>query len=517
MRKGQLSGHTPKMFKSRTLTAHEIFQCLYVDDGAFPFDSRESLEKGMTLIFHHFAKFGLQMHIGRNGEMSKTECVFFPPPQFFKHRRTPRIMESRRQTRSMTRSTNNPTTEDAPTLEDDDEQNDQQRENEGEVYDALEETKKIEVADGYVTFTRSFKYLGLAISYNLRDDDDVCARIAAANASMGALKDVWRNPHLDVYSKYLLFRAIPMNLLLWGCETWSMRQTLLNKLEIFMHRSIRRILDISMSQVKDERIRNENIRKIFYDIPIVENMIAARQLDFIGKAIRAPPDRPSRIMLTACCNNQRRVGRPQLHNKNFIVRNLKLLFSRIPTTNIDRHGSLKDWIHEASNEKYWNGLIECLLHSDAPLPERPEEWGPLPRRSSRHRPPPPPQHPTPPPSPRRRQDDRDHGEEAQEPPAGDEPPPRRPPPPRSPQQQLPREGDSATDEFDPRRWLDNEELAEMVSRSMCHALKIFGLGLGASETEQKVRYRQMARFYHPDMRNETQGSPWKKPRNSSSY
>ena len=84
-------------------------------------------------------------------------------------------MESRRQTRSMTRSTNNPTTEDAPTLEDDDEQNDQQRENEGEVYDALEETKKIEVADGYVTFTRSFKYLGLAISYNLRDDDDVCA------------------------------------------------------------------------------------------------------------------------------------------------------------------------------------------------------------------------------------------------------------------------------------------------------------------------------------------------------
>ena len=305
MRKGQLSGHTPKMFKSRTLTAHEIFQCLYVDDGAFPFDSRESLEKGMTLIFHHFAKFGLQMHIGRNGEMSKTECVFFPPPQFFKHRRTPRIMESCRQTRSMTRSTNNPTTEDAPTLEDDDEQNDQQRENEGEVYDALEETKKIEVADGYVTFTRSFKYLGLAISYNLRDDDDVCARIAAANASMGALKDVWRNPHLDVYSKYLLFRAIPMNLLLWGCETWSMRQTLLNKLEIFMHRSIRRILDISMSQVKDERIRNENIRKIFYDIPIVENMIAARQLDFIGKAIRAPPDRPSRIMLTAYCNNQR--------------------------------------------------------------------------------------------------------------------------------------------------------------------------------------------------------------------
>jgi hypothetical protein len=46
-------------------------------------------------------------------------------------------------------------------------------------------------------------------------------------------------------------------------------------------------------------------------------------------------------------------------------------------------------------------------------------------------------------------------------------------------------------------------LADMVSRSMCHALRIFGLGLGASKTEQKVRCRQMARVYHPDMHNGT--------------
>jgi len=52
---------------------------------------------------------------------------------------------------------------------------------------------------------------------------------------MGALKEVWRNQHLDIYSKYLLFRAIPMNLLLWGCETWSLQQSLLNNLEVFLH------------------------------------------------------------------------------------------------------------------------------------------------------------------------------------------------------------------------------------------------------------------------------------------
>ena len=127
------------------------------------------------------------------------------------------------------------------------------------------------------------------------------------------------------------------------------------------------------------------MRNIFYDVPTIECMIAASQLvlakQSVLQTIRAPPDRSARKILTACCNNQRLVGRPQLHNKNFMVHNIRLLFARLPTTNIDRHGSLKDWINEASNEAYWNQLIQCLLHSDASLPERPVEWGPFPQRA----------------------------------------------------------------------------------------------------------------------------------------
>ena len=41
----------------------------------------------------------------------------------------------------------------------------------------------------------------------------------------------------------------------------------------------------------------------------------------------------------------------------------------------------------------------------------------------------------------------------------------------------------------------------MVGRSMYHSLTILGLGLGASGTEIKVHYRQLARTYHPDKNN----------------
>ena len=125
------------------------------------------------------------------------------------------------------------------------------------MYDKLNETQNFPVTDGFVSFTRTFRYLGSLISYNLRDDDNITSRLAAANTSMGRLKEVWRNPHLDVYNKYLLFCAIPMNLLLWGAETWSLKKSQLDKLEVFLHRSIRRILQISMSKVREQRLHNE--------------------------------------------------------------------------------------------------------------------------------------------------------------------------------------------------------------------------------------------------------------------
>jgi hypothetical protein len=85
----------------------------------------------------------------------------------------------------------------------------------------------------------------------------------------------------------------------------------------------------------------------------------------------------------ACCDHKCRVGRPQTTGKNLMVENLCLLFRDIPTVQINRHGSLRSWIHEASNEKYWYQLVDPLLHPATPVPERPADWGPLPSRQAR--------------------------------------------------------------------------------------------------------------------------------------
>ena len=80
---------------------------------------------------------------------------------------------------------------------------------------------------------------------------------------------------------------------------------------------------------------------MFYDIPCVGNMISTQHLDFLDKTVCRPHDRPAQQMLTAGCDNVWQVGHPFLHNKEYIVKNLHLLFANVPEVTIDDYGSLK--------------------------------------------------------------------------------------------------------------------------------------------------------------------------------
>ena len=103
---------------------------------------------------------------------------------------------------------------------------------------------------------------------------------------MGAMSKIWDDDHIETYAKYLLFKAIPSNILLWGCKSWALRKSLLDYLEVFLHRGIRRILKINMSKVFEQHITNTSIRENFYNIPTVKNQIALRQLTYLGKIFR---------------------------------------------------------------------------------------------------------------------------------------------------------------------------------------------------------------------------------------
>lgn len=125
---------------------------------------------------------------------------------------------------------------------------------ESKAYDESEKTERIWLdEDTFVDFCKTFKYLGTLISFDLRDDYDIKKRISKASQMMGMLKNVWDDVFVDKETKYLFFLAIPVNLLLWGCKTWALKAENIKGLNVFLHRSIRRILGINMQQVQDDR------------------------------------------------------------------------------------------------------------------------------------------------------------------------------------------------------------------------------------------------------------------------
>ena len=116
-----------------------------------------------------------------------------------------------------------------------------------------------------------------------------------------------------------------------------------------------------------------------------------------------------------------------------------------------------------------------MLDPAEPLPSRPSNWRSRWYSARRHAQSQPPPSSSSPPSPRNTQSQR----------------PRNRVPPRQRRQQAERNSEQ---QYDP----------DKVGRCMWDSLKVFGLGLGASETEVKVKFRAMSRVYHPDKHNPDQ-------------
>ena len=132
-------------------------------------------------------------------------------------------------------------------------------------YDRFSKTKKYFLEDhGFISFNKLFKYLGSWISFDLSDEFDIEERIKSANKSMEVLRFYWQSQKFDLHSKYLIYQAIPINLLLWGCESWALTKVLISKLELFHTRCIRSILGIKWDEVKEFKITNVQIRKKLY-------------------------------------------------------------------------------------------------------------------------------------------------------------------------------------------------------------------------------------------------------------
>jgi hypothetical protein len=120
----------------------------------------------------------------------------------------------------------------------------------------------------------------------LTDDEEIHHRLRKAKNQMGALTTFFRTP-ADLRTKRLIFQSIPLNMALYGCESWTLPAYLKRALNTFFHESIRRILGLTMDHVQHFHIRNEHLRNKM-SLPDIMETVHYRQFLFLGKIVRLP-------------------------------------------------------------------------------------------------------------------------------------------------------------------------------------------------------------------------------------
>jgi hypothetical protein len=90
----------------------------------------------------------------------------------------------------------------------------------------------------------SFVYLGSVVSVNGGTEQDVASRIQKANGVFVQLYPVWRNGNISKGVKIRTLNTNVKSILLYGCETWKTTIQITRRLQTFINKCLRRIMNI---------------------------------------------------------------------------------------------------------------------------------------------------------------------------------------------------------------------------------------------------------------------------------
>ena len=152
----------------------------------------------------------------------------------------------------------------------------------------------------------SFTYLGSVINITGGTDEDVLARIGKARSAFNILGNIWRSREITTATKIRIFNSNVKPVLLYGSETWRMTENTVSKLQTFVNRCLRRILQIYWP----DTINNATLWESTGQLPVKEQ-IKKRKWTWIGHILRRPNTCLARQALGWNPQGSRRRGRPR--------------------------------------------------------------------------------------------------------------------------------------------------------------------------------------------------------------
>ena len=134
-----------------------------------------------------------------------------------------------------------------------------------------------------------FTYLGSIICETGGTDEDITARIRKAQSTFSKLMPVWKAKCIRLQTELRIFNTNVKSALLYGSETWRSRKLLTKKLQTFINKCLRKILNVRWPEV----ISNEDLWERTQQCRI-EERIKRRKWKWIGHTLRKPENNVTR-------------------------------------------------------------------------------------------------------------------------------------------------------------------------------------------------------------------------------
>lgn len=148
-------------------------------------------------------------------------------------------------------------------------------------------TSSIEINGEGLENVEEFVYLGSLLTWDNDCGKEVARRIAKATGALAAFGGIWRSRKISIKTKIEIIKTCIFSILLYACETWTLRKHDTNKLLAFEMRCYRRILHIRWEQ----KITNVEVRSRVGNTKNIKQMIMERKLNFFGHVCRMRNDR----------------------------------------------------------------------------------------------------------------------------------------------------------------------------------------------------------------------------------
>ena len=132
-----------------------------------------------------------------------------------------------------------------------------------------------------------FKYLGSIFAANGSHDHDVTRRVILAMKRCGQLRNVFDSPDIPVDLKVSIYKSAVMSLLIYGCEGWSLTESLQARINGANSRCLARITGRSIHLEASARTQT-------YDIVTA---IRQRKWKWLGHILRLPGNRLIKLAL----------------------------------------------------------------------------------------------------------------------------------------------------------------------------------------------------------------------------